>query len=175
MGEVDGEVSSDNREAARMGQDLMRQWRAIREQQDDRIRTTTFEVQAALERWKGNGPHLVEDELFVDGEVNRIIATITELNELGRSNNERIATLTTTFNEVKHVDADEQLVALVSLRDEIHHVMTQDLPLRSSVLDEHELRVARLESFIDYRLGPQIVTQQSRRFWRRWTHVPARP
>ncbi len=145
----------------------MREWRVRREHQDDRIRSVTSDVGAALQRWRDDGVRSVEDELFVNEELERIVSTLTELNELGRVNNEKIEILVKSLAEATSWDADGQVAFFVGLCDEIHRVMDEDLPHRSSVLDAHEEAARRVEAFIDYRLGPRPVDRRSKRFWRR--------
>ena len=163
---MDRRTSSDSENLAREAHQLMREWRVRREHQDDRIRSVTSDVGAALQRWRNDSVRSVEDEVFVNEELGRIVSTLTQLNELGRINNEKIVMRARDLTEATRLDAGGQMAFLVELCDEIHRVMDEDLPQRSSVLDAHEEAARRVESFIDYRLGPGTVDRRSKRFWR---------
>ena len=82
-------------------------------------------------------------------------------------NNEEIVRRAKDLAEAAHLDADGQVAFFVKLCEEVHRVMDEELLRRSSVLGAYEEAVRRVESFIDYRLGPEIVGQRSKRFWRR--------
>ncbi len=164
---MDRRTSSHSDELAREAHQLMREWRVRREHQDDRIRAVTSDVGAALQRWRDDGGRSVEDELFVNEELEHIVATLTKLNELGRANNEKIVTRTRDLARATRPDAHGHVALLVELCDAIRRVMEEDLPHRSSVLDAHEEAARRVESFVDYRLGPGPVHRRSKRFRRR--------
>jgi hypothetical protein len=141
------------RSAQREVEQIIKKWMTVREAEESRRKSISEFSRVVVHKWTTSGPHSKEDNEIVLALVHSEVSVLNEASTLGEENNNDLARCVESFKQARRMSGDEKLVANAKLIEEATHVLNVVLPKRSSILDNYEREVNKLNDFISHRLG----------------------